>query len=49
MEVGAWEWALRVWSEETYAMETQWVPYKDDDQTILKNLVCILCSSCIEH
>lgn len=42
MEQGDWEWALRVWSEESHAYETEWVRYEDDEQMILKNLVCIL-------
>ena len=49
MEQGDWEWALRVWSEESHAYETEWVRYEDHEQMILKNLVCILCSSCIDN
>ena len=37
---GIWQWRERVWSEETHALESEWVAYELPQQTQLTKLGC---------
>lgn len=37
---GIWQWRKRVWSEETHALESEWVAYELPQQTQLTKLGC---------
>ena len=44
---GIWEWRKQVWSEETWAYQSQWVSYQLSHQTELTNLGCY--HFCVHH